>query len=166
MVEEPGTVRRPEGGRGRAPRFSPAWLQRANTTLIILLLLGAMGFGFRALSMRAAEELPVPGIYVKVRAEGGGVAEARASPVPSRQAPGPTLTLEATLVDVASLVRLIEEETKTRIVLSGPVEQRVSLRVRNAPVEAALEAVAAAANLALTQRDGAYLLRAPGPPDG
>jgi len=166
MGEEPVMVRPPEGGRRGGPRVGPAWLQRANTTLVLLIVLAAMGFALRALSKRAAEELPVPGIYVKVRAARGGAAEARAAPVPARRAPGPVVTLEATLVDVASLVQLIEERSKTRIVLSGRVEQRVSLRAQNAPVEAALEAVAAAANLTLTRRDGTYILSAASPPDG
>lgn len=147
------------GLRGKSP-WSPAWLQRANTTLILIIVLGGMGFAFRTLSKRYAEDLRVPGIYVKIRPEGGGTVEARAAPAPARHAGGPTISMEVTLADVASLVRLIEEVSRVRIVLPCPVERRVSLRVRGAPVGNVLEAVAAAANLALSSRDGTYTLSA------
>jgi len=150
--------------RPRAGRFRPDWLRRANTTLLLILLLAGMGFAFRALSRRAAEDLPVPGVYVKVRTERGEIAEARAAPPPGRGTAGPPITMEVTLADVASLARLIEETARIRVALPCPAAQRVSLRVRGAPAEAALAALAAAANLTLTARDGTYILNACAPP--
>ncbi len=154
----------PPGRPPAAGRFGPEWLRRANTTLILILLLAGMGFAFRALSKRAAEDLPVPGVSVKVRTERGAGVEARAAPPPDRRAAGPPITMEVTLADVASLVRLIEETARIRVALPCPAAQRVSLRVRGAPVEAALAAVAAAANLTLTGRDGTFILNACAPP--
>ena len=150
------------GLRGKSP-WSPAWLQRANTTLILILLIGGMGFAFRTLSKRYAEDLRVPGIYVKIRPEGGGSVEARAAPAPARRAGSPRISMEVTLADVASLARLIEEVSRARIVLPCPVQQRVSLRAHDAPLESVLQAVAAAANMTLAWRDGAYTLGACGP---
>jgi hypothetical protein len=143
-------------------RFGAAWLQRANTTLLLLLLLAGMGFAFRGLSKRAAEDLRVPGIYVRVRPEGGGLVEARAAPLPFRQPVGPDITFEVTLVEVASLVHLLEGLSRTRVALEGRVEQRVSLKAQGASLEAALQAVAAAANLTLSMRDGGFVLTAAG----
>ncbi len=122
-----------------------------------------MGFAFRALSKRAAEDLRVPGIYVRVRPGEGGTVEARAAPPPFRRASGPEITLEVSLVDVASLVQLLEELSRTRVSLVGRVEQRISLKAHKAPLEAALGAVAAAANLTLSVRDGGFVLSAGGP---
>lgn len=137
-------------------------MRRANATLILVIILAGMGFAIRAVSKKYAAEVSVPGTYVRIRPERGGTVEARAAPARARSrgpgAGGPTISMEVTLADVASLVRLIEEVSKTRIVLLQPVERRVSLRVRDAPVEAALEALAAAANLTLTWRDGAFVL--------
>ena len=139
-------------------RFSPAWLQRTNTTLILVILIAVMGFGVRAFSQRYAREVNVPGIYVKVRPDRGGVVEARALPRPAHHPGSPAISMEVTLADVASLARLIEDVSRARVVLPCPVDQRVSLRVRDAPVEDVLEAVAAAANLVLSFRDGTYTL--------
>ena len=154
---------RPEGSAPARVRFGAAWLQRANTTLLLVLLLAGMGFAFRAFSKRAAEDLRVPGIYVRVRPAQGGLVEARAAPLPFRRASGPEITLEVSLVDVASLVQLLEEVSRARVVLEGRVEQRVSLKAQKAPLEAALEAVAAAANLTLRVRDGGFVLSAATP---
>lgn len=145
--------------KGKA-RWSPAWLQRANTTLILIILIGGMGFAFKTFSRRYAEELRVPGIYVKIRPQAGGTVEARAAPGPARHAGGPPISMEVTLADVTSVVRLIEEVSRRRVVLLCPVDRRVSLRVRDAPVEDVLEAVAAAANLSLAVRDATFVLNA------
>lgn len=151
------------GDRGMR-RVTPAWLGRVNTTLILVILLVGMGFAFRMLARRAAEDLRVPGVYVRIRTERGAVIEARAAPLPGAHVAGPSLTLEITLADVTSLARLIEETSRVRIALPCPVAQRVSLRVRDAPVGEALAAIAAAANLHLLQRDGTFILNACPPP--
>jgi hypothetical protein len=132
--------------------------------VILGLVLAAAGIGVRVLSKRYGGEVSVPGIYVKVRPERGGMVEARAAPAGAGgrgpEAGGPTISMEVTLADVASLARLIEEVSRLRIALPCPVPQRVSLRARDAPVENVLEAVAAAANLHLTFRDGTFVLDA------
>ena len=151
------------GGLGGKSPWSPACLQRANTTLILIIVIGGMGLAFRTLSQRYAEDLRVPGIYVKIRPEGAGSVEARAAPAPARRAGSPRISMEVTLADVASLVGLIEEVSRVRVVLPCPVERRVSLRVRDAPVENVLEAVAAAANLHLLSREGSFVLSACAP---
>ncbi len=88
--------------------------------------------------------------------------EARAAPAGAGGrgpgAGGATISMEVTLADVASLVRLIEEVSRQQVVLPCAVQRRVSLRVRDAPVENVLEAVAAAANLTLSWRNGTYTL--------
>ncbi len=155
-----------QAGREGRSRFSPAWLQRLNTTLILVILIAAMGFGVRTMAKHYAGEVSVPGIYVKVRPETGGTVEARALPGAGGRGPGvgeARISMEATLVDVASLARLIEEVSRARVVLPCPVERRVSLRARDAPVENVLEAVAAAANLHLLSRDGSFVLSACAP---
>jgi hypothetical protein len=48
------------------------------------------------------------------------------------------------------------------VALEGRVEQRVSLKAQGASLEAALQAVAAAANLTLSMRDGGFVLTAAG----
>jgi hypothetical protein len=126
--------------------------------LLLLLIIMGLGLAVRAVSKRYAGEVSVPGIYVKVRPERGGLVEARSGPVPARHAGNPKISMEVTLADVASLVRLIEDVARTPIKLPCPVAQRVSLRVRDAPLEQALEALAAVANLTLSWRDGAYTL--------
>ncbi len=152
-------VNPPSGGGGReGPRFGVAWLQRANTTLVLVILLIGMGFGIRTVSRRYAAEVSVPGIYVRVRPERGGLVEARTTPLPERHPGSPTISMEITLADVGSVVRLIGEVSRTRVMLPCPVPRRVSLRVRDAPVENVLEAVAAAANLTLGRREGGYTL--------
>jgi hypothetical protein len=128
--------------------------------VILGLVLAAAGIGVRVLSKRYGGEVSVPGIYVKVRPERGGMVEARALPAPARHPASPPISMEVTLADVASLARLIEEVSRLRIALPCPVPQRVSLRARDAPVENVLEAVAAAANLHLTFRDGTFVLDA------
>lgn len=170
MHTDPDRAPAPRGAaKGDAPRARPPRLQRINTTLVLLLLVAAMGFTVRSLSKKyAEEEVRIPGIYVKVRSPRGGTVEARAAPAPAHQTGGPTISLEVTLADVASLVGLLEEMSRTRVTLPCPVQQRVSLRARAAPVEAALEAVAAAANVTLLRRDAAYVLNAcpPAAPQG
>jgi hypothetical protein len=128
--------------------------------VILGLVLAAAGIGARVLSKRYGGEVSVPGIYVKVRPERGGMVEARALPAPARHPASPPISMEVTLADVASLARLIEEVSRLRIALPCAVPQRVSLRARDAPVENVLEAVAAAANLHLTFRDGTFVLDA------
>ncbi len=156
----------PQGSPKGGSRWSPAWLQRVNTTLILVILIGAVGFGVRTLAKHYAGEVSVPGIYVRVRPERGGTVEARALPGAGGWGPGvgeARISMDVTLVDVASLARLIEEVSRVRVVLPCPVERRVSLRVRDAPVENVLEAVAAAANLQLLSRDGSFVLSACAP---
>lgn len=152
----------PPGGRGAGPRVGAAWARRRGMILGLVALVAAAGFAIRAVSKRYAGRVSVPGIYVKVRPEGGGEVEARAAPAGGRGrrsgAGGAKISMEVTLADVASLARLIEEVSRVRIVLPCPVPQRVSLRARDAPVETVLEAVAAAANLTLASRNGTYLL--------
>ena len=160
MEVGPEGVRPAQGARAPKPRLGPAWLQRVNTTLILILLLVGMGFGIRTVSQRYASEVSVPGTYVKVRTGRGGVVEARSAPGPARPPGGPTISMEITLADVGSVVRLIEEVSGSRVTLACPTERRVSLRARDAPVENVLGAVAGATNLSLGWREGAYTLSA------
>ena len=156
---------RPQAPPGEAPggsRPARGWQRRVGGMVLLGLIIAAAGIGVRVLSKRYAGEVSVPGIYVKVRPERGGLVEARATPAGAgRRGPGaggPTISMEVTLADVASLARLIEEVSRVRIALPCPVPQRVSLRARDAPLENVLEAVAAAANLHLTVRDGTFVL--------
>ncbi len=162
MTRDPEPPHAPQGDPPGEQGPRPARLQRVGTVLILILLLGGIGLAARALSKKYAPEVSVPGTYVKIRPEAGGIVEARALPARTRaQAPGPvgaTISMEVELADVASLVGLMAEVSKTRIVLLQPVARRVSLRVRDAPVESALEALASAVNLTLSWRDGAFVL--------
>jgi hypothetical protein len=126
--------------------------------VLLGLVIAAVGVGARVLSKRYAGEVSVPGIYVRVRPERGGMVEARALPRPAQHPESPAISMEVTLADVASVARLIEEVSRVRVALPCPVPQRVSLHARDAPVADVLEAVAAAANLHLTYRDQTFVL--------
>jgi hypothetical protein len=160
MGSDPERPQAPPGAPLAGSRPARGRQRRLRNIVILGLVLAAAGIGVRVLSKRYGGEVSVPGIYVKVRPERGGMVEARALPAPARHPASPPISMEVTLADVASLARLIEEVSRLRIALPCPVPQRVSLHARDAPVENVLEAVAAAANLHLTFRDGTFVLDA------
>src|SRR5574341_1186829 len=142
MASDSGVFRSPQEGRTGGARFRSAGHQRTYTVLVVLVLLVAVGFGARVLSRRYGGEVSVPGIYVRVRPERGGIVEARALPARDHRADGPNISIDVELVPVANRAGLIEEVSKARVAVPCSIEQRVSLRARDAPVERVLEAVA------------------------
>jgi len=164
MGSDPERPQAPPGGPPRGSRPGRGWPRRVGRIILLGLVIAAAGIGARVLAKRYAGEVSVPGIYVKVRPERGGMVEARALPRPAHHPGSPAISMEVTLADVASVAGLIEEVSRVRVALPCPVPQRVSLHARDAPVEDVLEAVAAAANLHLAYRDKTFVLDGCAPP--